>query len=181
MSSPPRPKLPSVAVPADPVPHVTRLGRGDTRSNPSLRDDGENVPAGAYDGLPGLIVELAEVAGLHAALALATARGGNRVYIPAKAADDHWLVTTVGRIAADKIMGYYTSGVELDLPRGPTGLRATTWRRLYRMLDEGCSSTQITRALGISRDTVKYHRAKMRTTAVTAQMSLFALLETGED
>ncbi|MEQ1697387.1 MAG: hypothetical protein ABL901_16265 [Hyphomicrobiaceae bacterium] len=168
-----RTKLLSVALPVDPVPHVTPLVRADGAT--------QIVPEGAYDGLPGLIAELAEVAGLNAALALATARGGNRIYIPAKAADDHWLVATVGRPAADKIMTYYATGVELDLPRGPTGLRAETWRRLYRMLDEGCSSSQITRALGISRDMVKHHRAKLRTQAVTAQMSLFTLLETKED
>jgi hypothetical protein len=164
-----RTKLPSVALPVEPVPHVTRLVRA---------DDTHPVPVGAYDGLPGLIVELAEVAGLSAALALATARGGNRVYIPARAADDHWLVQLLGREAAGKIMDYYATGVELDLPRGPTGLRAETWRRLYRMLDEGASSSQITRALGISRDMVKYHRARLRTQAVTSQMSLFTLLDT---
>jgi len=160
-----RTKLPSVAMTVEPVPHATRLGR---------IDDTQTLPGGAYDGLPGQIVEIAEIAGLQAALTIANARGGNRVYIPATADDDHWLVTLIGRDAANKLMGYYATGVELDMPRGPTGLRADTWRRLYRMIEDGCTSTQITRALGISRDMVKHHRAKLRNSHVSPQLDMFA-------
>lgn len=167
-----RTKLPSVAMTVEPVPHATRLVR---------IDDGQTLPAGAYDGLPGAIVEMAEIAGLQAALAIASARGGNRVYIPAKADDDHWLVQLIGRPAADKLMTYYATGVEIDMPRGPTGLRAETWRRLHRMIDEGCTSTQITRALGISRDMVKHHKAKLRSTYVSPQLDWLDLLEKPDD
>lgn len=133
---------------------------------------------GPYDGLPALIVEMAEVAGLAAAMEIARARGGNRLYIPARAGDDHWLVATVGREAADKLCAHFAtpSGIELEMPRGPSGLRAETWRRMYQMIADGRSSTEITRALGISRDMVKYHRAKIRSGTVSAQLSLFPLL-----
>ncbi len=120
---------------------------------------------GAYEGLPALMAEVASVTTLDTAFCLFEARGGNRVYIPASAGDDHWLVKLVGRDQADKLIAHFVAngtGLELDLPRGPTGGRADTWRRLYKMLAEGRSSSEITRNLGISRDTVKYHRALLR-------------------
>ncbi|MEQ1694887.1 MAG: hypothetical protein ABL901_03510 [Hyphomicrobiaceae bacterium] len=170
-----RTKLPSVALPVEPVPHVTVLVRAD--------DGNTNLPAEAFDGLPGLLADIARAAGLQAALDLANARGGNRVYIPAYAPDDHWLVATVGRVAADAICTLIKGrdGGEIELPRGPSGLRAETWRRMYAMINDGASSQEITRRLGISRDMVKYHRSKMRTQEVTSQMSMFALLESKQE
>ena len=134
-----------------------------------ITDDDERA---GWDGLPPLIVEMAEVAGLAAALDIARERGGNRIYIPAKAADEHWLVMLVGRVAADQLIAHFApnAGVELNLPRGPTGLRADTWRRMHKMIREGASSVEITRALGISRETVMRHRAKLRD---ADQLSLF--------
>ncbi len=98
------------------------------------------TPSGAFDGLPLLLQEIAEVAGLPAALALAEARGGNRVYLPRpeQLDEDHWLVKAVGREAAIKICKHYFlpgGRTELDLPRGPTGSRANQWRRLARLIE----------------------------------------------
>lgn len=138
------------------------------------------VEANAYDGLPALMIEAAEVAGLAAAVALFAARGGNRVYIPAKAGDDHWLVQLVGRDAADRMIRHWSTdgaGIELELPRGPTGARADLWRRLHQMIREQRSSSEITRALGISRDMVKHHRAKLRSEIGSNQLSLLDLCE----
>lgn len=144
------------AEPAKPLSSLPRRISGD-ETLPAIPD--------AYEGLPALMAEVASVTTLDAAFALFEARGGNRVYIPAKALDDHWLVKLVGRAAADQLIAHFVAngtGIELELPRGPTGGRADTWRRLYKMLAEGRSSSEITRNLGISRDTVKYHRALLR-------------------
>lgn len=56
-----------------------------------------------FDWLPGVLAEIAEAAGVEAALRISQAHGGHRVYIPAQAADGHWLVRLVGRANADAI------------------------------------------------------------------------------
>ena len=115
-------------------------------------------------GLPGLLSEIAEVAGLEAALQIAEARGGNRVYIPERAPDNHWLVQTVGREAADAICAHFAvpSGIEIELPCGPVGRQGNYERRLHEMILAGKTSTEITRTLGISRRTVHRHRRRLR-------------------
>jgi hypothetical protein len=121
------------------------------------------LPPGSFDGLPPLMCEIAEVAGIRAAIDLAEARGGNRVYFPTpgQLSEEHWLVKIVGRDAALKICKHFSPGhhVELELPRGPTGSRADLWRRLARLIKEGAPSGVITRRLGISRRTVVRHRS----------------------
>jgi hypothetical protein len=73
--------------------------------------------------LPELLAEIAEVAGLPAALAICDARGGQRVYFPARAPDGHWLVELVGRETADVLCAHFRStargGIELLVPMGP--------------------------------------------------------------
>jgi len=125
---------------------------------------GSSTEEDMFDALPGVLAEVAEVAGLKAALELAAARGGNRAYIPAGCGDDHWLVRAVGREAADAICAHFAvpSGIEIEIPRGPTGRQAQLYRDLARMIGESRSSSEITRALGISRRTVTRHRAKLR-------------------
>jgi hypothetical protein len=139
-------------------------------------DGDTGTPADAYDGLPELLVEMAQVAGLQAAISIAQARGGNRAHIPHKAGDDHWLVQLVGRHASDLLMDHF-GGKELNVPLGPVGSRAERWRRMYKMIGENSTSRQITNACGISRDTVKYHRAKLRAVQRGSnQLSIFDLM-----
>jgi hypothetical protein len=152
-----------------------------TRSKPVARRDDDDLPAevpAAYAGLPALMAEFAEVAGLDAAVKLFSERGGNRVYIPSRCADDHWLVAMIGREATDKVCAHFSAGggVELELPRGPTGLKAAVIRRLHDMIRHGATSTEITRTLGISRDMVKDHRRRLRNTLPSPQLELFDLL-----
>lgn len=138
------------------------------------------VPSGPFDGLPPLLCEIAEVAGIRAAIALAEARGGNRVYFPTPGAlsDEHWLVKIVGGEAAMKICKHFSPGhhVELELPLGPTGNRADVWRQLARLIKEGAPSGVITRRLRISRRTVVRHRARIRLSD-DRQTDLFSWLE----
>lgn len=60
------------------------------------------------DLLPSVLGEIADVAGIAAALAIADKVGGTRINIPARVQDDHWLVETVG--ARPPIRSATTSG-----------------------------------------------------------------------
>jgi hypothetical protein len=156
---------------------LTGIGRNDTPSqeqHPSASaawQDGAGPnwpPSGSFDGLPPLLCEIAKVAGLHVALALAEACGGASIDLPmpTQLSKEHWLVEIVGREAAIKICKHFSAGhdLELELPRGPTGSRADQWRRLARLIEQGAPSGVITRRLGISRRTVIRHRSKRRFT-----------------
>ena len=50
-----------------------------------------------FSYLPGALAEIASVAGLVAALAIAEKWGGARAYFPARVSEGHWLVDLVGR------------------------------------------------------------------------------------
>ncbi|MBX3527539.1 MAG: hypothetical protein KF904_15150, partial [Rhodoblastus sp.] len=73
--------------------------------------------------LPPLLNEIAEVAGVVAAVAIAEARGGTRVHFPARAPDGHWLVALVGREAADELCAHFRAtqagGSYVLIPVGP--------------------------------------------------------------
>jgi len=111
-------------------------------------------------GLPGALGEIAEVAGLQAALAVAEAVGGTRVDLPARLPETHWLIDVVGREAAAAIVARFrvanAEGRErgaryLYIPFGPTAgtLRAAR-RRMARALDEGATVAEAARHGGLS-------------------------------
>lgn len=126
-----------------------------------------------HDDLPPLLAEIAEVAGLPAALKLAREKGGVECYIPARVSDDHWLVRCVGREAADKISAHFSAaidddrrksrhGVKILLPLGQTGSRADARRRAIEALDQGASLADAARRSGLHQRTVQNLRAKMQ-------------------
>jgi hypothetical protein len=125
-------------------------------------------PSGSFDGLPPLLGEIAEVAGLHAALALAEACGGTRIDLPmsTQLSNMHWLVEIVGREAAIKICKHFSAehNLELELPRGPTGSRADRWRRLARLIAQGHSRASLPGASASAAAPVIHHRSKRRFT-----------------
>ena len=120
--------------------------------------------------LPGVLQEIAEVAGEAAALAIASRAGGTRIYLPARAADEHWLVQAVGRAHADALCDHFAvdgRGARLDVPLHVGG----TFRQLQRAIaevvhkmDDGseASSREIARKVGITQRTVHRHRARHR-------------------
>lgn len=118
--------------------------------------------------LPAKLAEIAQVAGLDAALRLAEARGGTEVYIPAHAPDGHWLVEAVGREAADAICAHYAvgetqkSGWRMELPLGPVGTAAQIRRQVDRMISEGRSEREIALATGYTGRGVRMRKAKAR-------------------
>ena len=119
----------------------------------------------SYSWLPPLLSEIAEVAGLEAALAMADARGGSRVSIPARASDDHWLVVTLGREAADRICAHFRAGYGgsvIDLPLGPSSSANATRRSVDRMIRAGASANQIALAVRVHRSTVFRRKGKLQ-------------------
>lgn len=119
----------------------------------------------SHSWLPGVLAEIAEVAGLEAALAIADKRGGTKIYIPAHPSGDHWLVQTCGLAAAKKICTHFTSGrgnIEIDLPLGPRGSLAKTRARVDEMIASGATALQIALAVGYTTRGVRKRKAKMR-------------------
>lgn len=115
------------------------------------------------DGLPPLLAEIAEVAGLDAALAIAEARGGQKVYIPTpdRVGPTHWLAEVVGLDAARKLGARFGS-CHLELPFGPAASVRRLRGRIARMIAEGASSNTIAAACGVTFRTVTRHRTRAR-------------------
>ncbi len=66
--------------------------------------------------LPRRVAELAEVAGLAAALKLVELRGGRRVYIPKTADAGHWLAEHIGLPALAVLAARY-GGADMEIDR----------------------------------------------------------------
>jgi len=82
--------------------------------------------------LPTVLAEIADAAGIDAAIDLARAYGGQTVYVPSRPKPDHWLVDTVGREAAEKICDHYRvrdSGARLLIPLARPSLLAAVLAR----------------------------------------------------
>ncbi len=114
-------------------------------------------------GLPPVLAEIALVAGPRAALDLARARGGVKVYFPEpdSLTPEHWLVQACGLEAARKICEHF-QGSKLDLPLGPSGSRAETAEAIKRGIEAGMSQRQIARATGITSRTVRNHNSRRK-------------------
>ena len=136
----------------------------------------------SYSWLPALLAEIADVAGLDAALALAASHGGCRVRIPAEVKSDrHWLARCVGREAADRICAHYRQGTGSGqmrgayvlVPRGPTGAIASARRRLAQALANGASAAEAARIAGMTERTAYRQRSRVRAVEDDKQGSLF--------
>ncbi|MEM7428011.1 MAG: hypothetical protein AAF441_18105 [Pseudomonadota bacterium] len=144
--------------------------------NPETTPDGalraSNVP------LPGVLQEIADAAGVEAALKVAQARGGAMAYFPARPKADHWLCKLLGSataLAIGRALAAGGSGVELLVPMGPDASTAERWRLIDQMIEQGCSASTIARATGCHIRTAKRHRnghIKTRD-AILAQADLF--------
>ncbi|WP_245258603.1 hypothetical protein [Methylopila sp. M107] len=115
--------------------------------------------------------DVAEAAGLDAALALARAAGGRRVSIPARAKDGHWLVQAVGREAADRICAHFRTldpddrergARQIVVPVGPEGVMERAKRQLREKLASGMAPRQAAREAGLHERTAWYAKARMR-------------------
>ena len=119
-----------------------------------------NVPR--HSGLPGLLAQIAAVAGFNAALKVAEAKGGIHAFFPARPAPDHWLSLVVGHAEAVAICAAVApgrGGIELLVPLGPKSSAVARWRRVDMMIKDKASVPAIARALGMHERTVQYHKA----------------------
>lgn len=130
--------------------------------------------------LPGILGEIAAVAGEDAAIAIADRRGGTRVLIPRRAPDGHWLVEAVGRQKADAIGRHFSvedadgkpiGTFEVYLPLGPHGALRRARRRLADELRAGTSGREAARRAGLTERTA--WRIKRRLGADPDQGDLF--------
>lgn len=133
--------------------------------NDAPRSSSSKAASRSPGWLPALLAEIAQVAGLDAALKLAETRGGTEIYVPAEAPDGHWLAEAVGAQAAAAICAHFTGsgpGCRLELPTGPAGTAAQIRRKVDRMIAEGKSESQIALACGYTGRGVRMRRAKAR-------------------
>lgn len=110
--------------------------------------------------LPLVLQEIAEAASLDAAWKLAKAKGGQLVFVPAHAREEHWLTDLVGLDAATKICDYYRvqeRGTQLLIPMASAAQRASLWQQA---LAAGGTANETAAALGVHRRTVFRHLAK---------------------
>ncbi|CAM5764675.1 helix-turn-helix domain-containing protein [Bosea minatitlanensis] len=122
-----------------------------------------------WPDLPPLLAEIAEVAGLDAALAIAEAKGGQQVFIVAHLRPDNWLVRAVGLDKARVVSDHFCSGrlrQKLTIPLGPAGSYQALRRRTARALEEaasrGASANQMAAAAGVTTRTVHRFRSRQR-------------------
>ena len=130
--------------------------------------------------LPALLAEIAQVAGLDAALKLAEARGGTEIYVPAEAPDGHWLTEAVGKQAAAAICAHFTGsgpGCRLEIPLGPAGSHAQLRRQVDKLIAEGKSEREIALVTRYTGRGVRMRKAKARRAA--QEHDLFAPIPEG--
>ncbi|TCR70504.1 helix-turn-helix domain-containing protein [Bosea sp. BK604] len=119
--------------------------------------------------LPALLAEIAEVAGIDAALAIAEAKGGQEVFVVARLTPDNWLVQTVGAGKAQLLSDHFCSGrsrQKLTIPLGPAGSfnawRQRTARALAEAASRGASANQMAAAAGVTERTARRFRKRQR-------------------
>jgi DNA-binding NarL/FixJ family response regulator len=124
--------------------------------------------------LPGILAEVAEVAGDEAALALARAAGGRSVYVPRpdNVPDGHWLVLALGREAA-MMVADLVGGGDVAIPLGPTGRQHATRAEVDTLIGQGLSASRIAQRCGVTERTVERRRAALRAKANSSQLRLF--------
>lgn len=121
------------------------------------------------NNLPGILAEIADIAGLEAAYEVARSHGGTRVSIPPRATADHWLTKLLGFETADRIcQGLSTldpdgrlRGVQNEIiPRGPAAVLTAARRRAHAALQEGKSAREAARIAGLHERTIWRMKAK---------------------
>jgi len=126
--------------------------------------------------LPGVLRDIADVAGEEVALAIAAVRGGTQVYIPPRPSPDHWLCRLIGNENALKVCDRLTCGVgplRVDLPLGPRGHMYKGRAMVDAMLAENRSERDIALATGYTIRGVRRRRKRIGRAEQTNQLSLF--------
>lgn len=111
--------------------------------------------------MTGILARIAEIAGAPAARAIVAAHGGRRLYLPGHLPADHRLCRLIGFDAARRLIAALGPG-HLEIPRGRSRHDVPTAGAVAEQTGRGRSAAAIAAALGISRRTVLYHRARHR-------------------
>lgn len=126
--------------------------------------------------LPGILAEIAEVAGEDAALTIARVRGGTQIYVPPLPDNDHWLCRLIGRDEARAVCERLTCGVgprRVDLPLGPTGSLAKARARVDAMIADDRSERDIALATGYTTRAIRRRRQQLGIKRDDGQLSFF--------
>lgn len=92
--------------------------------------------------LPQSLVDVAEVIGLAATLALVENAGGVRIYVPERLTDDHRLADWLGREAAASLSEAFAME-ELVVPRCAEALRRVRNRQIRHERDQGARPAEL--------------------------------------
>lgn len=121
------------------------------------------------EALPALLAEIAEIAGIDAALAIAHAKGGIMARISSRLTPDNWLVKTVGMEKAEAISRHFTSGrgrIDLEIPLPPTNSYKQFLRQRAQSYERALAETdnifQAARMAGTTRRTIQRFNARKR-------------------
>lgn len=161
------------------MPPGTRLASKHASSSTLTLAPSQALPR-LQDFLPGVLAEIAEATSVEVAVKIAQAKGGRRVYIPARPAADHWLSQLVGHanaLAIGKAIAPGFGGIDMLIPMGPSHSNAQRWRVMHELIDNGRSKREIAAACGVHERTVQMHRNRRedmcRVDASLRQMPLF--------
>ncbi|MBX8799251.1 helix-turn-helix domain-containing protein [Ochrobactrum sp. MR28] len=124
-----------------------------------------------YSALPGVLNEIAQVAGIDAAWEIARAQGGITVYIPYSATEDHWLTELVGLDNASKICEHFrvgNTGMRILIPMARYHQAKD---RLVKALEAGMSAPEAASTAGVHERTA--YRARRKLGLKNDQGSLF--------
>lgn len=130
--------------------------------------------------LPGVLAEIAQIAGEEAAMAIADARGGTQIYVPPIPSNDHWLCRLIGRDQAKAVCDHLTAGVgprRVDLPLGPSGRAARARAMVDAMIKQERTERDIALATGYTARAIRRRVAKLlergEVVRTDPQLSLF--------
>lgn len=112
------------------------------------------------DHLPASALELVDVVGLDAALAIVEARGGVAFYVPVTARPDHWLAGIIGLPALEKLVAYY-QGDEIEVPRCAAALRAAREQQIAAEYAAGDSNATLARRYGYTERGIRKLRRRV--------------------
>jgi len=121
-------------------------------------------------GLPAVLADIAEVAGLDAARLIAATKGGQVVYIPSKPKADNWLVELVGPEAATSICRKFSETTGSGRAAGRRILipmaRVRATETMARAIEAGGTNNRVASLAGTHERTVRRHRSRMKTTGL---------------
>ncbi|MBY6243997.1 hypothetical protein [Methylosinus sp. Sm6] len=127
---------------------------------------------GPYSSLPLILRQIAEASSLDAAMSLAAAKGGTRIYVPRRLTDDHWLIACMGRDGARALAQLY-GGEDIVLPADPRRGQHARVRAIRRGIAKGEAADEIAQACNVTRRQIFWHKARMRDRRDRRQKDLF--------